>query len=150
MRSKAYGYVLVGLATLGLVDATLLTQEHYSGKVLPCTITHGCGTVLTSKYSTVAGVPLAVLGLVFYFSVLLTALYYVQTRHILLKRLLLTMGIVGFVTSLGLVYIQGALIRAWCQYCLLSALTSTLIFVFAILLNVSKEPTKEAPQYEKA
>ncbi len=149
MASKTYGYILAGLATLGLIDATLLTQEHYSGVVLPCTVTHGCGTVLSSKYSVVFGVPLAVLGLVFYFSVLLAALFYVQSGLAWLKKLLLLMGAVGFVSSLGLVYIQGALIRAWCQYCLLSALSSTLIFVFAVLLNLAKD-TKKEKRHEEA
>lgn len=145
LRSKVYAYVLVVLAALGLVDATLLTREHYSDVVLPCSITKGCETVLNSKYSEVFGIPLAVLGLVFYFSVLLVALYFVQSGRDWLKKLLLAMGAVGFVSSLGLVYLQGVVIKAWCQYCLLSALSSTLIFVFAALLYTTK---KEKPHEE--
>lgn len=145
LRSKVYGYILAGLATAGLVDSTLLTQEHYSDIILPCSVTQGCETVLNSKYSEVFGIPLAVLGLVFYFSVLLATLYFVQSGRDWLKKLLLAMGVVGFVSSLGLVYIQGVVIKAWCQYCLISALSSTLIFVFAALLYTTK---KEKPHEE--
>lgn len=139
LRSKVYGYILVGLATLGLVDAALLTREHYSDVVLPCSVTKGCETVLSSKYSEILGVPLALIGLFFYFSVLLAALYFVQSGLVWIKKLLLAMGLVGFLSSLGLVYLQGVVIRAWCQYCLLSALSSTLIFVFAALLYTTKK-----------
>lgn len=137
--NKVYTWALMAVATVGLLDATVLTQQHYSGKVLPCNITSGCETVLSSKYSVVAGVPLALLGMVFYFSVLAMAVYYLQTGHAMLKKLLLAAGTVGFLSSLGLVYIQGAVLHAWCQYCLLSALSSTVIFILSILLFTTKQ-----------
>jgi uncharacterized membrane protein len=46
---------------------------------------------------------------------------------------MLAWSTIGFVSSLGLTSIQAFIIKAWCQYCLLSALTSTLIFIFAIV-----------------
>ena len=135
--------MLVGLAVVGLTDATLLTKEHYSDLVLPCTVTRGCETVLTSKYSVVFGVPLALFGIIFYFSVLVAALYLMANLSKRLKQLILLLGTIGFISSLGLVYIQGAVLHAWCQYCLLSALTSTLIFATSVALYRSKDKPKE-------
>ncbi len=141
-RNKLFGGLIAVVASLGLLDAVLLTQQHYTGKLLPCSVTGGCEEVLTSKYSEVFGVPLALFGVIFYIGMLVIALYYLQLRKLWLKWLLLLGGTVGFISSLGLVYIQGVIIQAWCQYCLLSALSSTLIFLFAGLLFITKEDTK--------
>lgn len=143
MVNKVLRWVLVGLAVVGLSDATLLTKEHYSGLVLPCTVTHGCETVLTSKYAVVFGVPLALLGVIFYLTVLVSALYLLSNPNRRLKQFILLLGTIGFISSLGLIYIQGAVLHAWCQYCLLSALTSTLIFATSLALYVSKDKSKE-------
>ncbi len=140
-RNKLIAGIMVVLASLGLLDAALLTQQHYSGKVLPCSITRGCETVLTSKYSEVFGIPVALFGVAFYVGMLILALYYIQLQHVWLKRVLLLGGIVGFVSSMVLVYIQGAIIGAWCQYCLLSALSSTLLLILSGLLFTTKEDT---------
>src|SRR6266496_3545153 len=54
---------------LGLADAIYLTIEHVTGQSVRCTIVAGCSEVLSSSYSTVAGVPLAAVGAVAYFCV---------------------------------------------------------------------------------
>ena len=125
-------WVWLGLATIGLYDAILLTVEHYTRRGLPCTLSGGCERVLTSKFSEFGGVPTAALGIVFYLVVLFAIMYYVTNQQRPNKYLMLGWGAIGFVTSLGLTSIQAFIIKAWCQYCLLSALTSTLIFLTAV------------------
>ena len=88
--------------------------------------------MLTSKFSTIAGVPIALGGVLFYAVVLFLMLVAVTNKQRPNKYLMLGWGTIGFVTSVGLTAIQAFIIRAWCQYCLLSALTSTLIFVIAV------------------
>lgn len=144
LRSKLLNIVIIVLAAVGVFDAALLTKEHYAGTFLPCTITKGCDVVLSSKYSEVFGIPLALFGVVFYIAVLTLALVYFYNQTIIAKRVLLLLGSIGFASSLVLVYIQGAVLRAWCQYCLLSALTSTLIFVSVVVLNLMKEKQNNA------
>lgn len=125
--------VFGGLALAGLVDAMVLTIEHYTRKGLPCTFTGGCERVLTSRFSEIAGQPIALLGVVFYGVVLYLVVHSIANREPLPKKFLLGWSTLGLISSLGLTFIQAFVIRAWCQYCLLSALTSTLIFVFAII-----------------
>lgn len=141
LHSKLVSFGIAAVASFGLLDAVLLTQQHYSGKLLPCNITSGCETVLNSKYSEFLGVPIALFGVAFYLVVLLMALYTIQlgAKAIWLRRAILAAGTVGFVSSAVLVYIQGAVLQAWCQYCLLSALSSTVIFILSIALNAIKE-----------
>lgn len=124
---------LIGLvATAGLFDAILLTVEHYTNYNLPCTISHGCQTVLSSKYAMVGPVPTAMLGVAFYALILFAVVYALSNRTRLEPHLLLAWTALGFISSLGLTYIQAFIIHAWCQYCLLSGLSSTLLFILAI------------------
>lgn len=133
-NSRAFGWpgAFGVLAIAGLADAVLLTVEHYTRKGLPCTFTGGCERVLTSQYSEIAGQPIALLGVVFYAAVLFLAVHALVNKSPLPRRFLLLWASIGFLSSLALTSLQAFVIKAWCQYCLLSALTSTLIFILAI------------------
>ena len=108
------------LSLLGLTDALYLTVQHLSGHSVPCSVTGGCEEVLTSSYAVVAGVPLAALGAAAYFSAfslsILAAFGYRNAAKLLLP-LVATMVLV----SVWLFYLQAFVIRAFCQFCLLSA-----------------------------
>ncbi|MBP9827306.1 hypothetical protein KBC99_02390, partial [Candidatus Saccharibacteria bacterium] len=43
-------------------------------------------------------------------------------------------SLIGLITSAYLTAIQAFIIKAWCQYCLLSALTTTLVFILSMLI----------------
>ncbi len=51
----------------GLIDAIYLTIHHLTGEKVPCSVTGGCETVLTSSYAEIAGIPLATFGAIAYF-----------------------------------------------------------------------------------
>ena len=57
---------LAALAYAGFVISTYLTIVHYRGYVSPCYVVQGCETVQTSKYSVILGVPVALLGALFF------------------------------------------------------------------------------------
>lgn len=137
------------LGIAGLADAVLLTVEHYTRKGLPCTFTGGCERVLTSQYSEIAGQPIALLGVVFYVVVLFLAVHALVNKSPLPRKFLLLWGFIGFLSSLGLTGLQAFVIKAWCQYCLLSALTSTLIFILAIAYFFkTRSATAQQPEEE--
>lgn len=151
--SKRFGLsqVVFGfLSVVGLIDATILTIEHYSRKGLPCTFSGGCERVLTSKYSEIAGLPIALLGIVFYGLVLFLVVFSIANREPIKRLPILLWSGIGFSTSLVLTYLQAFAVRSWCQYCLASALTSTLIFICAIIYwlrtgsTIKKEVEDEA------
>ncbi len=129
------------LAVAGVADAVLLTIQHYADLNLPCTIAHGCETVLTSKYAVVAGVPVAAFGVLFYLAVLMMAFYIHQNDEG--YKWLFALTTLGLLTSAGLTAIEGFSIHAWCQYCLLSALISVLLFVFSAILLQKKRGVKQ-------
>lgn len=119
-------------ATIGMFDSLYLTVTHYTKANVPCSVTHGCETVLRSSYSEILGIPVAAFGVVFYVVMLFGVIYMLtnKTYHWWLSA----WGLVGVCSTLYLLYIQGVVLHAWCQYCLLSAFTSTLIFVLTTML----------------
>ncbi len=50
------------VAVVGLAIAGYLTVVHYAGGEPVCAIAHGCDVVQSSRYATLAGVPVALLG----------------------------------------------------------------------------------------
>lgn len=119
------------IAFLGFLDATFLVGEHYLHMVPPCFIVQGCDTVTTSAYSKIAGIPVSVLGMLYYVTVLTLAMYYADKKKKSTLLLLHGITILGFGMSLWFLFAQAFIIKAWCMYCLFSATTSTLLFVFA-------------------
>lgn len=108
------------LAIAGLADATYLTASHLSGETVTCLASTRCSEVLTSKYATIAGMPLALVGAIGYFTIFAAAtLAAFGTEKA--RRILTIMIGVMFVGTLWLLYLQAFVIKAFCDYCLLSA-----------------------------
>ncbi len=106
------------LSFLGYMDSSYLTILHYKNAFPPCSVTHGCETVLTSKYAMLGPIPVALLG-VLYFVVLLVmiGLLFERKRKIILQGITILV-ISAFIISVGLVFIQAFVLHAFCQYCL--------------------------------
>jgi len=116
-------------ALIGFADASYLTIEHYTGGILPCNLVNGCETVTTSAYSMIGPVPLALLGALYYFSVIVALLVYFDTKKEGVLKFLGYYTSVGFVVSLVLVFLQVNVIGAICLYCMGSALSSSFLFL---------------------
>ncbi len=123
-------FILV-VALLGFADSAYLAIEHYSGVIPPCTIVSGCETVLTSSYSVVAGIPVSLLGAVFYLVVLIGIFSFLESKKTVLLKWALLLTFVGFLFTLWFLYVQAFILGAFCIYCIGSALTSTVLFVIA-------------------
>lgn len=119
--STRWIYVLAAVfALVGLIDALYLTVQHMAGQSVPCSVTGGCEEVLTSRFSVVASIPLAAFGAAAYFSVFSLSTLAAFGYRIGGKLLLPLVGAMVLV-SLWLFYLQAFVIRAFCQFCLLSA-----------------------------
>ncbi|MDB5265572.1 MAG: Vitamin epoxide reductase [Parcubacteria group bacterium] len=125
------------LATLGFIDSVYLTIDHYTHGIVPCYV-GSCETVLTSSYANgLFGIPIpvAVLGVIFYFSVLVLLMVYFDSKNKIALLLALLATSIGVLASGYFIYLQADVIGAWCQYCLFSAFTSTTMFVIALLVT---------------
>ena len=123
----------LSFSLVGFLDATYLTIQHYRGAGLECGPLRECDAVTTSQYAVIGGIPLALLGALYYLAILLLTVAYYDTKHLRIPAIIARLTILGFLASLILVYLQTFVIHAFCFYCLLSAVTSTSLFVLAVI-----------------
>lgn len=128
-KASAYLYAAAALlALIGLADTIYLTVEHLAGRSVPCTITGGCEQVLNSAYSTVGPVPLSGLGALAYFTA-----FSLATLAIFGYRkagdLMLYLVAVMLAVSIYLFILQAFVLKAFCQFCLLSAIITLLLAI---------------------
>ena len=120
------------LSVIGFVDASYLTVKHYLGSI-NCSIFSGCEEVLNSQYSVVAGVPIAVVGSLYYLTLFLLTVAYLDTKREFLLRITAYIVAAGFIASLAFVLLQIFVIKALCLYCLISAAITATLFVLSLI-----------------
>ncbi len=109
--------------------------------------TGGCERVQNSPWSSFAGVPVPLIGLLGYGALLVVALLGLQPRFLDDRRiamLLLTGAVIGFAFSAYLTYLEAFVIHAWCRWCLVSAGLS-LLLLLAALPEVARMRASTAP-----
>lgn len=127
-------FIAAMIALIGLGDSVYLTVHHLTAEPVPCGITGGCETVLTSSYAEIAGIPLAAFGALAYFAAFSLAILTAFGNRALWNLYGVVTAVMALF-SLWLIYLQAFVIKSFCQYCLLSAATSITLF---ILFLVSK------------
>jgi uncharacterized membrane protein len=133
-RFRTILYTTVAIVSLaGLADATYLTVQALTGETLGCGGSPDCFKVLGSSYARVAGIPVASLGVLAYFSVFTFATFAVFGYTRARIFLILTIGAM-FLGTLWLLYVQAFLLHAYCRYCLFSAATTFLLAGLVIAL----------------
>ena len=125
MSSRLLTATSATLTLAGVGIAGYLTYVHYAGLHPVCGISHGCETVQTSSYASLAGVPVALLGLITYLLILVTLRLKSDTA--LLAGCVLTLIGAGF--SLYLTYREIFTIHAICSWCVSSAIVLALLAV---------------------
>lgn len=125
---------LFGIALLGLVISSYLWIARISPIPLVCTDNGGCHTVQASRYAAHFGIPTAFYGILFYLALSMLAIFHNRGRtpHWMMILLYLTTGI-GFAVSAYLTYLEAFVIKAWCAWCVVSAILTTLAFAIVWL-----------------
>lgn len=128
--------ILLLLSFFGIADSWYLADHAFSGTELTCDVQGlgECNTVAASAYSWFMGLPLAFYGVIFYAMVFALAAAYVALRTRAIARTLVLVSFIGAVLSVYFLYLQVAVIKAVCMYCLTSAALSFLALVAAVAL----------------
>jgi uncharacterized membrane protein len=137
LRTIFYTFAAI-VALAGLADATYLSVQALTGETLSCGGSPDCFRVLGSSYARVAGIPVAMLGALAYFSVFAFATFaafnYARARILLIL-------IVGamFLATLWFLYVQAFVLHAYCRYCLFSAAITFLLAGLVIAVPSSQK-----------
>jgi uncharacterized membrane protein len=139
--------VMIALTVVGIGVAGYLTFIHYADINPACTAGQSCIKVQTSVWSKVAGVPVALLGLLGYIGILATLLA-PEREETRLATLALTL--IGFGFSAYLTYRELFSIHAVCEWCASSAVIMTILFGCAIARYLRGSPVPASALLESA
>jgi uncharacterized membrane protein len=124
--------VVIGLIVSGYISYTKLTDTE-----LVCADDGAisCSVVQNSAYAKFAGIEIAYLGFLTYVG--LGGLLLLENRISLLrdygKSLVFGITLFAFLYAIWLVYVQAAVLAAFCAWCLAHEVTITLLFVVSAL-----------------
>jgi uncharacterized membrane protein len=122
------------LAFAGALVSSVSLYHHYGTSATSfCDIgeNFNCDIVNRSTYSTIAGIPVALIGIAGYLGVLTLATLYRSYSRLPASLTIGSLAGLGF--ALYLTYIEGFVLAAWCILCLSSL---ALIFSIAVLSSV--------------
>jgi uncharacterized membrane protein len=128
------------LAAMGAAIAAYLLYHRVAGGTIACA-TGGCGQVQDSEYAEIAGVPVALLGLLAYGALFATAL----SGHELARAAGAAIALGGLAFSVYLVYVQIALIDAVCQWCIASDVVMGALAAATVLRLANIVPARPRP-----
>jgi len=126
----------IAISVIGVAIAGYLTYVHYAGISPVCEIAHGCEKVQTSEWSKIAGVPVALLGLLGYVGILVALLVPGETAITAAAG----MAVVGAGFSAYLTYREVFTIEAICIWCVASALLMLALAVLTVARLARQEP----------
>jgi uncharacterized membrane protein len=140
MSARTLRITLLVLTVLGLCVASYLTYVHYADIKPVCTAGTSCLKVQTSIYSKLAGVPVALIGLLGYITIL-GSLLVPETETSRLATMTFTLVGCGF--SAYLTYRELFSIHAICEWCASSAVIMTIMMLLSVwrFLRGSDSPT---------
>jgi len=133
-RHNRFGWAIMLASLLGLADTAYLSIAHFMGTGVECSITHGCEQVLGSEYAVIQGVPVSLIGLLYYAFVFLFAYYFGLTAQERFRQAYSAVVCIGLLVTAYLTYLQIFVIGAICQFCMVSA-ALTVILAFSVGLE---------------
>ena len=123
----------LAVALAGTAVSAYLTWVHYSGSLALCAGAGGCETVQASRYSTVGGIPVAVIGLVGLGTVAALAAWRLSPdppAWTLTALFGLSLAASLYVAYLS--YLELFLIRAICPWCASVAIATVVVLVLTV------------------
>ncbi len=118
-------YIAIVASLLGLLAAITIFIEKRKKKKMICPLQANCDKVVHSTHSTTFGISNELLGILYYlvigslYALILAWPEFFATAGI--HYLMLLMTFVGVILSVYFVILQAFVIRAWCSWCMLSA-----------------------------
>lgn len=129
MSTRTLRLTTIALTVVGLGVASYLTYVHYAGIKPVCTAGGSCLKVQTSIYATLAGVPVALIGLLGYVTIMGSLL---APENETTRFATAAFTVIGFGFSAYLTYRELFSIHAICEWCASSAVIMTALMCLAI------------------
>ena len=142
-RTSTLFGAFTAVAIVGWLVTVLLTAIHFFAlPAIPADApVQGSIEVITSQWAYVFGVPLATLGGFYYITTFGLALWWFDTRHPLIIKILTPITASGVLFSTYFVYLQLGVIGEICPFCMMSAAATVVLFGLELaILRKSRTP----------
>lgn len=124
-----------------MIVAIYMTIYKLTDNDVMCLGSGGCSSINASAYSEIYGIPVGLVGVIGYLAIL--ALHLLENRNDFMRRnalvLLFSISLTGFLFTLYLIYVEVAIVRAVCPFCLTSQIVMSIIFIISVIRMV-KQP----------
>jgi uncharacterized membrane protein len=132
---KRLSQLAIVLAIIGLLVSIYMTIYKITSNDSMCIGSGDCKTVNASRYAEVYGIPVAVLGVAGYAAIL--AVLFLERRPGFFQQngsmLFFGLSLTGFLFTLYLIFVEVALIKAYCPFCITSQTVMTIIFIISVI-----------------
>ena len=142
---KRLSQLAILLTVIGLLVSVYMTIYKITSNDKMCVGSGDCKTVNQSRYSEVnlggLQIPVAVLGVIGYTAILAVLLSEARVDFLQQNGSLAFFGLalLGFLFTLYLIYVEIALLKAFCPFCVTSQIAMTLIFILSVI-RVVRQP----------
>ncbi|OGE86518.1 MAG: hypothetical protein A3J48_00145 [Candidatus Doudnabacteria bacterium RIFCSPHIGHO2_02_FULL_46_11] len=125
----AYIVLIATLAAVGIINTAYLSYHSITKKPVTCLFfpPEWCQKVQSSKFSKTLGIPNSMAGFAIYLAIFVLSLLYFQGEVSFTPIRWLI--VIGFAFSMHFTLIQAFVLRAFCTWCVLSAIDFTLMFI---------------------
>lgn len=113
-------------ALAGIFLALYIRHKKHPQRTLVCPLGSNCSIVIYSQYANFMGMPVEILGIIYYSVIFLLSIFSFSSLSL---PLLMWLAVIAFLFSLYLTTIQLFKIKEWCFWCLMSTILSTIIFI---------------------
>src|SRR3989338_8440985 len=126
-------FILLVLSALGIVNTAYLVSHVFNKRPVKCLFfpPEWCHKVQFSKYSRTLGIPNPITGLGFYLAILILTWFFVQGTIAFWP--IATIITIGFLFSVYFTIIQAFVLKAFCTWCVVSAIDFLVLFLVVVL-----------------
>ena len=132
---KRLSQLTIALTMIGLLVSIYMTIFKITSNENMCIGSKDCSVVNASRYSEVNGIPVAVIGVGGY--VALLALLWLERKPGFFKQngsmVFFGLALTGFLFTVYLIFVEIALIKAYCPFCITSQVAMTIIFILSVI-----------------
>ena len=131
--SQSLAAVFYLFSFIGLIDTIYLSYHAITKTDVACWFfsKEWCKKVQYSKFSRTFGIPNAYLGFLMYVAILI--LTYLAVGGLVAPWLVKAVVVFGFAFSMYFLFIQAFVLRAFCTWCVVSAMNFTAMFIAVLL-----------------
>lgn len=147
------GVVLAALDLIGLAIAGYLSFVELQGALPYCGPLKGCEEVALSEYARIAGIPVAVFGVVLSVSLFLLAVAWMRSGRIELLAAHYGLSLLGVVFEIYFTYLEVFVIGAVCVWCASYGLSLLVRFGVALMIwrsRLRSSPGDDQPAIERS